>query len=89
MCSNVLLCVRSRREVLPAERKPALHPQQAGERGGDGARPVFVFCNVREHQPKVCVCVCVQGGKLEEVLLLERCEVMKLPDDDRRLAVSE
>ncbi|XP_030287665.1 type II inositol 3,4-bisphosphate 4-phosphatase-like isoform X3 [Sparus aurata] len=29
-----------------------------------------------------------QGGKLEEVLLLERCEVMKLPDDDRRLAVS-
>ncbi|XP_037615004.1 type II inositol 3,4-bisphosphate 4-phosphatase-like isoform X1 [Sebastes umbrosus] len=28
-----------------------------------------------------------QGGKLEEVLLLERCEVMKLPDDDRRLAV--
>ncbi|XP_078019941.1 type II inositol 3,4-bisphosphate 4-phosphatase-like isoform X1 [Epinephelus lanceolatus] len=28
-----------------------------------------------------------QGGKLEEVLLLERCEVMKLPGDDRRLAV--
>ena len=52
---------------------------------------MFVFCNMREHQLKVCVsvCVCVQGGKLEEVLLLERCEVMKLPDDDRRLAVSE
>uniref|UniRef100_UPI0037E9B662 type II inositol 3,4-bisphosphate 4-phosphatase-like isoform X5 n=1 Tax=Semicossyphus pulcher TaxID=241346 RepID=UPI0037E9B662 len=29
-----------------------------------------------------------QGGKLEEVLLLERCEVMKLPGDDTRLAVS-
>ncbi|TKS93268.1 Type II inositol 3,4-bisphosphate 4-phosphatase [Collichthys lucidus] len=29
-----------------------------------------------------------QGGALEEVLLLERCEVMKLPDDDRQLAVS-
>ncbi|XP_028461927.1 type II inositol 3,4-bisphosphate 4-phosphatase isoform X2 [Perca flavescens] len=28
-----------------------------------------------------------QGGKLEEVLLLERCEVMKLPDDERRLAI--
>ncbi|XP_049923957.1 type II inositol 3,4-bisphosphate 4-phosphatase-like isoform X4 [Epinephelus moara] len=28
-----------------------------------------------------------QGGKLEEVLLLERCEVMKLPGDNRRLAV--
>ncbi|XP_076581069.1 type II inositol 3,4-bisphosphate 4-phosphatase-like isoform X2 [Chaetodon auriga] len=29
-----------------------------------------------------------QGGELEEVLLLERCEVMKLPGDDRRLTVS-
>ncbi|XP_075948440.1 type II inositol 3,4-bisphosphate 4-phosphatase-like isoform X3 [Anarhichas minor] len=28
-----------------------------------------------------------QGGKLEEVLLLERCDVKKLPDDDRRLSV--
>ncbi|XP_029310437.1 type II inositol 3,4-bisphosphate 4-phosphatase-like isoform X2 [Cottoperca gobio] len=28
-----------------------------------------------------------RGGKLEEVLLLERCEVMKLPDADRRLAL--
>ncbi|XP_067435381.1 type II inositol 3,4-bisphosphate 4-phosphatase-like isoform X1 [Thunnus thynnus] len=29
-----------------------------------------------------------QDGELEEVLLLERCEVLKLPEDDRRLAVS-
>ncbi|XP_035461774.2 type II inositol 3,4-bisphosphate 4-phosphatase-like isoform X3 [Scophthalmus maximus] len=29
-----------------------------------------------------------QGGELEEVLLLERCEVMTLPDDNRRLSVS-
>ncbi|XP_071315626.1 type II inositol 3,4-bisphosphate 4-phosphatase-like isoform X3 [Trachinotus anak] len=29
-----------------------------------------------------------QGGDLDEVLLLEKCEVMKLPDDNRRLAVS-
>ncbi|XP_041635608.1 type II inositol 3,4-bisphosphate 4-phosphatase-like [Cheilinus undulatus] len=29
-----------------------------------------------------------QGGKLEEVLLLERCEVMKFPGDDTQLAVT-
>ncbi|XP_056225650.1 type II inositol 3,4-bisphosphate 4-phosphatase-like isoform X1 [Seriola aureovittata] len=29
-----------------------------------------------------------QGGEVDEVLLLERCEVMKLRDDNRRLAVT-
>ena len=44
VCSNILLCVRSRREVLSAERKPALHPQQAGERGRE--RRDLCLCSV-------------------------------------------
>nr|XP_046236957.1 type II inositol 3,4-bisphosphate 4-phosphatase-like isoform X2 [Scatophagus argus] len=43
------------------------------------------FCRLRGN---LLFILSKQGGKLEEVLLLERCEVMKLPGDDRRLAVS-
>ncbi|XP_045920617.1 type II inositol 3,4-bisphosphate 4-phosphatase-like isoform X2 [Micropterus dolomieu] len=43
------------------------------------------FCRLRGN---LLFVLKTQGGKLEEVLLLERCEVMKLPDHDRRLAVS-
>ncbi|XP_073331315.1 type II inositol 3,4-bisphosphate 4-phosphatase-like isoform X2 [Pagrus major] len=43
------------------------------------------FCRLRGN---LLFVLSKQGGRLEEVLLLERCEVMKLPDDDRRLAVS-
>ncbi|XP_078100378.1 type II inositol 3,4-bisphosphate 4-phosphatase-like isoform X2 [Sander vitreus] len=42
------------------------------------------FCRLRGN---LLFILKTQGGKLQEVLLLERCEVMKLPDDERRLSV--
>ncbi|XP_041821254.1 type II inositol 3,4-bisphosphate 4-phosphatase-like [Chelmon rostratus] len=64
-------------------------------RVGRQERAVDVFSSVSDLTERFCrlrgnllFILKTQGGELEEVLLLERCEVMKLPDDDRRLAVS-
>ncbi|XP_040887532.1 type II inositol 3,4-bisphosphate 4-phosphatase-like isoform X2 [Toxotes jaculatrix] len=43
------------------------------------------FCRLRGN---ILFILKKQGGELEEVLLLERCDVMKLPGDSTRLAVS-
>ncbi|XP_053199150.1 uncharacterized protein LOC128383574 [Scomber japonicus] len=77
----------NRRQMLSLSRETSGNFQKEGTlRVGRQERALTDrFCRLRGN---LLFIMKKQDGELDEVLLLERCEVLKTPEDNRRLAVS-